>query len=379
MKRVSLILFPCLLAVILAGLFVYPAFAHGATISPTRCGKGWKVVSSPNKDGSNPYPNDLYNVAAISANDVWAVGNYAVPGRNGEVVHALTEHWNGTAWSIVPTASAKGDYFYGVAAVATNDVWAVGGVTVSGTFKTLIENWNGTSWSIVPSPNHGWFPILYSVAAVSASDIWAVGLTHASDHVTFQPLIEHWNGTAWSIVASSAPSGSVSLSGVTAVSSTDVWAMGVVMNGAAGQPLIEHWDGTSWTIVANPTLNGALSGVAAVSATDIWAVGALYSQSAILIEHWNGTKWKVVQGPNASGGLGAVSVVSKNNVWAVGNGLNGTLIVHWNGTTWKTVSSPSVSHSLLSGLTAVPGTTSLWTVGTYSSKRVGRTLTEFHC
>ncbi len=49
MKRVSLILLPCLLVVMLAGLFLRPTFAHGAAASPTSCGKGWSVVPSPNR------------------------------------------------------------------------------------------------------------------------------------------------------------------------------------------------------------------------------------------------------------------------------------------------------------------------------------------
>jgi len=48
-------------------------------------------VSSP-----NPYTTqDLYGVAAVSASDIWAVGqgfSYSPYGY-----HTLTEHWNGSA------------------------------------------------------------------------------------------------------------------------------------------------------------------------------------------------------------------------------------------------------------------------------------------
>ena len=59
----------------------------------------------------------LHGVAAVTSNDVWAVGDRAAA--------ALTEHWNGSTWSIVPSPTISGS-LHGVAAVAANDVWAVG-------------------------------------------------------------------------------------------------------------------------------------------------------------------------------------------------------------------------------------------------------------
>src|SRR5438067_4164099 len=63
------------------------------------------------------------------------------------------------------------------------------------------------------------------------------------------------------------------LGGIVAVSAWDIWAVGNG-NGVsdAGQPLVEHWNGTSWTIVPSP--RGDLWSVSALSARDIWAVGS---------------------------------------------------------------------------------------------------------
>src|SRR5438132_14227897 len=60
-------------------------------------------------------------------------------------------------------------------------------------------------WSIVPSPSVSGAPynFLNAVACVSPSDCWAVGDYAAAK---FQTLIEHWDGTSWSIVTS--PAGS---------------------------------------------------------------------------------------------------------------------------------------------------------------------------
>src|SRR5207247_2279435 len=91
-------------------------------------------------------------------------------------------------------------FFRGVAAVSANDVWAVG----YGAPGTLTERWNGTAWSVVPSRNVGTNTNqLNGVAAVSANDVWAVGQYWTGSY--WRALIEHWNGTAWSVLSSLSP------------------------------------------------------------------------------------------------------------------------------------------------------------------------------
>src|SRR5205814_7682090 len=121
----------------------------------------------------------------------------------------------------------------------------------------------GLAWRVVPSPNQGNNDILNGVAAVAANDIWAVGQTDGGS------LTEHWNGTSWSVV----PSPGGPFNGVAAISANDVWAVGTY----SGDPLTEHWNGSTWSIVASPTISGTLYGVAAISANDVWAVGSYSS------------------------------------------------------------------------------------------------------
>src|SRR5207253_7101542 len=90
---------------------------------------------------------------AVSATDVWAVGFY---GPFSGPTHTLVEHWDGTSWSVVPSPdpSASGSILYGITAVSANDVWAVGDYPYgsAGGHVTLTEHWDGSSWSVVPSP-----------------------------------------------------------------------------------------------------------------------------------------------------------------------------------------------------------------------------------
>src|SRR5439155_1407461 len=133
-------------------------------------------------------------------NDVWAVGYYVT-----SALQTLVEHWNGTAWSVVPSAnpSTLDNRFSAVAAVSANDVCAVGQASNddgSGDI-TVVEHWDGTSWSVVPSPNAGTFiNRLNGVATVSANDVWALG--YHSDGSASKTLVERWDGTSWSVVDS---------------------------------------------------------------------------------------------------------------------------------------------------------------------------------
>jgi hypothetical protein len=72
---------------------------------------------------------------ALSASDVWAVG---ITDQTDGGLLALTEHFNGTAWSITPAANpgqigvAPDNSLLGAASPGHGVVWAVGAQEVSG-------------------------------------------------------------------------------------------------------------------------------------------------------------------------------------------------------------------------------------------------------
>jgi len=346
--------------------------------------------------------NFLHGVAALATNDVWAVGSSA----NDHGSLTLVEHWTGTRWNVVASPNVAGsisDELLGIVAIAANDIWAVGDATIDNptlhTQQALIEHWNGAVWSIVESPfSASEVTALRGISAVSAMDIWAIGAGATG------PLIEHWNGTTWSEVPG--PSGSHdTLSGVTAVTANDVWAVGTGIGSYGWQTLIEHWNGTQWKVVERGPRPGLftddLLGVAASSANDVWAVGTARgltpsSSYQPIIEHWNGSAWSIVTIPlpGYAASLNSIAVVSASNIWAVGNyesepgepGPTLTLIEHWNGSTWSMVNSPSPGSygNDLEAAVRVPATSSIWSVGfAYRLKSgqdsVYQTLTEFHC
>jgi hypothetical protein len=196
---------------------------------------------------------------------------------------------------------------------------------------------------------------LDDVTATSAHNAWAVGETGKGRRT----LIVHWNGKAWSRVASPSPT-NATLSAVAATSAHNAWAAGSV----GGNTLILRWNGTAWTQVASP--GGILSSVAATSARNAWAVGGTSNFRRSLILRWNGTTWTKV--PSPRGYLESVAATSAHNAWAVGsNGAGRTLILHWNGRTWKRTHSPSPyaktqGEAGLGGV-AIASVRSVWVVG----------------
>jgi hypothetical protein len=199
-------------------------------------GAAWRLVPSPVRIGN------LLGLTATSASDVWAVG---LAGNPASTTAALSLHYNGTTWARVssPNPPNSGELL-GVAATATTDGWAVSGAAGQeiGTNKTVIDHWDGRAWTRVHSPNPSpGGAILFGVAADSAADAWAVGAD--TDFVTsFENVIEHWNGTSWTVARGAVRDGS--LFAVTAPSTSAAWAVG---GDGAGRPLIEAWNGTQWT------------------------------------------------------------------------------------------------------------------------------------
>jgi hypothetical protein len=345
-------------------------------------------------DIPNPGTGDtnLNGVAAISRNDVWAVGGYAKERQE----YPLLEHWDGSQWSVV--RSNTPGYLYGVTAISSDDVWAVG-ITDSQKVqdvKALIEHWDGHTWSLVNSPGAESYSVLYSVSATGPDDVWAVGL--ATDPRiqarNGKGLIEHWDGKRWSIIDS--PNGHMVEStfySVKAISSRDVWAVGYFYADATPYSpyyaLIVHWNGRQWNVVSSPAGSGSmrkaniLYAVTGLSSDDIWATGGTCLQSSTpsasnpcrpLVEHWDGTRWSDVSTPSTGhkhNNLYTATALSSHDVWAAGSfyNLNSDpsiiLVEHWDGRQWKLVQSPGyLEGTWISGMTQVAGAKTLWMVGT---------------
>jgi hypothetical protein len=271
-------------------------------------GTSWTQTPQPKSSGV------LRGVAATSATEAWAVGDI----DNGKV---LVERWDGTAWHLFP-APSPGNPDNGLAAISVlspADIWAGGHHSAAnGSIQPLYEHWDGTNWNVVPeapgTPNNG--GEIYGISAVATDDVWAVGYQGGQQFGQFDPLTEHWDGTSWQVVpAVLPPPGANEFFGVYAAASTDVWAVGGAIS--ANVAFMEHWDGTKW-ILAQTISGASLHGVSGTSPTDVWAVGNL--ETASMTEHWDGAAWTRQPTPNPNGNsfLVATLSLSPTESWAVG-------------------------------------------------------------
>ncbi len=297
-------------------------------------GTTWSAVASPSV---GQYPSDSYtSVAAIASDNVW------VSGYSCGVAPSCTTlimRWDGTQFNIVPSPnlSSVSNYLSDIAAISANDIWAVGKIrTATNTYSPLTLHWDGTSWNIVATPDLGsQSASLTTVAGVRANDLWAVGNYNStsSGYVT-HPIALHWNGTAWSIVAMPTPPDSeeVTVNGAAAISGNDVWAVGnykyLTIAGAV-RTLTYHWDGTAWSIVPSPNQymddeRNYVNDISALGSNDIWAVGYWSNNGSgyadPLYLHWDGSIWTMPVSPytSDSDGLGGVAMISPMDSWAVG-------------------------------------------------------------
>ncbi len=312
----------------------------------------------------------IFGIAVLDDSDVWAVGDQV----NGSTM-TLTEHWDGTSWSVVPSPNPFPTFSFlaGVASVASNDIWAVG-YGAHGDFKTIAIHWDGNTWSSVQIPSvANMDSFLTAVSAVSSTDIWAVGFTDTtSGSHHFSPLAIHWDGVTWMIVPTPVSGGTL-ISSVDAISSNDVWAVGNDVNGqgsTSSTTFTMHWDGVAWTIVPSPNgafAQNALSCVGGVAANNVWALGrtgADVNSPQTLAMHWDGSAWSVVSTATLTGtsGFNALVALTSNVVWAVGTTNGQSLIERWNGRVWKVAPVPPLQDpSALVTISA--GKKSLWTAG----------------
>jgi hypothetical protein len=195
----------------------------------------------------------------------------------------------------------------------------------------------------------------------------------------------------WNVVpsANAGTSANNELNSVSAISSTDAWAVGDVETGTSPnflrQPQAQHWDGSTWTLPqAQPAVvgtgNNVLLSVTAITTSNVWAVG--YSRAdamaatarQVLIEHYDGTSWTAIADTTAnnpagtSNSLYGIKFFSATDVWAVGEAKTSAtaataIIEHYDGTTWATQApAAATDFSLLAD--ALPlAANDVWAVG----------------
>jgi hypothetical protein len=238
------------------------------------------------------------------------------------------------SWTIVASPNRKGSSYTtmsGDSCPSATFCVAVGrsaGPTIN---RTLVEQWNGTDWSLVASPNapRSIYSSLSGVSCPNVTSCVAVG-TRSTSNNSSGTLIEQWNGAGWSMMTSPNPGGVRNvLSGVSCPSTNNCFAVG----NHNGKVLTESWNGSSWSVMQSADPGGsavALSGVSCPSTDSCFAVGQWTPPNrageAPLIERWDGDGWSVTDSPAAglfgNTALTGVSCVTTSSCFAVGFAAN---------------------------------------------------------
>ena len=177
-------------------------------------------------------------------------------------------------------ADASGAEVTGVSCTSQSACTAVGAdnpLQQPETQVPLVERWNGTAWSMqsVPVPSEAKATKLESVACFSATECIAVGST-TNTSGTVVPYAALWKSGTWSI--QSMPSVSeggafTELVGISCTSATFCMSVGRTKGEpgviGSGREFAERWNGSSWTITSITSLPGTdKAGLSSVSCTD---------------------------------------------------------------------------------------------------------------
>ena len=322
-------------------------------------GTRWSIA--PSADAGTT--DELHGVSCVSPRFCVSVGAYRVgSGRD----RSLVESWDGSRWSIVPspnTSDYDGDFLASVSCASGSFCAAVGRYTSASTHRprALVESWDGSRWSIAPSAQApaDVSDIFASVSCTSGSACTAVG-----DYVSpsTRPLAERWNGAQWSIAAAPGvpPGGSAYTSSVSCAESNSCVAIGYYQGHGVGRaqptlvPLAESLDGTRWSTStdAAPHADGMARffGVSCAGTSDCMATGWSRPTAKTvhtLVESWDGAKWSTAASPStASGNDGLLSVSCMPRFcaavgYSTSPGHARTLIELWNGARWSIAASPN--------------------------------------
>jgi len=233
-------------------------------------GTAWSIVDSPNYTFPGAY-NALLDVSATGPNDVWAVGGSPL----GVPAQGLLLHFDGVSWSL--RAGPPNFEFWasstrtGVVALSATDVWAVGDYDA--------WHFDGTAWTV---PAAG-AQFANDVHAAGPGTVWAVGSFIADPYgggVRY-PIGYRFTGTGWQQQLAT-DFGPGAFNGVTVRAADDVITVGysgqfthaLRWNGTAWQRL------AAGNANPSPSTTLAIANVlreVAHAGTSVWAVGFYYT------------------------------------------------------------------------------------------------------
>jgi len=259
-------------------------------------GNAWRIVPSP---GSGE--TDLFAVSCPTATDCTAIGTGFTATK--PFTTTVVDRWNGSTWTAtrLPSPATAIRIALGVSCtgatfcMVTGFQLALTGTTATA-FSTFSLRWDGTSWTTVPTATLGptvFLQVPLGVSCATPTLCTTVGAeltfhtftaTATTTGVRFVGLIQQWNGSTWTAMATPGPATNVELRGVDCFGPTSCVATGSAPSSTPhlkAQSVVENWNGTAWSQAALPpvaaatatTSSQALLGVSCVANAQCVAVG----------------------------------------------------------------------------------------------------------
>ena len=254
-------------------------------------GSTWELLASPPEVTENGNGSGGFSDVSRTGDTVWASGTRVglEPGGSDEpltrmfATRLVGDEWEGFVLPVFDQVQNQGGASYrsnAVAGVSADDVW-VGGVVFQqgpGPEGAVIAHWDGSGWTWTDV-----WPLLSissseiaDIAAIATDDVWAVGDEFSVDSGLSEAVLLRWDGSAWSRFDAPVETANVELRAVVARASDDVFAAGVAF-GVGGSPeaYVLHYDGVEWTRVENSELASGSQFFAGTidGHDDLWLVG----------------------------------------------------------------------------------------------------------
>jgi hypothetical protein len=294
----------------------------------------------------------LTDIVALSASDVWAVGD--VQPMSGPQ-RPFVRRWNGRTWSSVTLPHRYSSaYLQVVAGSSATNVWVFGAYDIGGRVHEFALRWDG-SWSLrgewVSDNGVG------AAAVITPRDVWVFGRIGTW----------HFNGTKWTI-----PSVPFLITGVSVLSGNDIWAAGESLTIG---PVLARYHNGSWTATALPHIPSSYPGpvaldVVALSDRNVWVVGGTVTAAGFdrpLAMHWSAGRWHRPRFPVAyNSWLNSVVPDGSGGLWAAYEGpYGGSIMAHFAGGQWHKVTMPHVAgkNTAVFVLSRVPRSATVFAAG----------------
>lgn len=267
------------------------------------------------------------------------------------------------AWSAMSTGITGGSATVFALAVAPNgDVYAGGAFTdAGGSGADNIARWNGSAWSVLGSATAINNTVL-ALAFNSAGLLYAGGSFTNASGIAAADFIASWNGSAWAALGAT-PLNSDVQAIVAGLDGTTMYVGGQFTNagGVANADNIASWNGSSWSALGTGT-NMQVLAVAIDRSGFVYAAGQFTTAGGVSVNYvarWNGSGWSAL-GSGVNADATDIAALADGTV-----GVGGTFttaggialpdkVALWNGSAWVALDADFPSTADVSAIAQAP-------------------------